>query len=381
MKTEREQMIKTHQPAGVQHRDGSKAVRLSHGVMEGNGAYNRHALSQAAGAAIAIPFFERAIEKMTLETAGGPINIADYGSSQGKNSLLPIGSAIRKLRQCIGADRPICVFHVDQPSNDFNSLFEVLTSDQGRYEVNHTNVFPCAVGRSFYEQVLPAESVHLGWSSNAAMWLSRIPSFIHNHFWSVRGTGTERAAFERQAAEDWENFLSLRGREMRPGAQLVVVLPTPLDDVSSGITNLMDSANAVLEDMVNEGAITAEERAAMVLGAHPRKKREVLAPFAKDGHFQRLSIENYDELILPDAAWTEYETAGNEKTLASKRARFFRATFMPSLASALGRVRDGDREAITAFADRLESGLTRRTANHPAPMDILTQTLTLTKSG
>jgi hypothetical protein len=350
--------------------------------MEGNGAYNKHALSQAAGAAIAIPFFERAMEKMALEPVEAPIIVADYGSSQGKNSLLPMGCAIRNLRPRIGANRPICVFHIDQPSNDFNSLFEVLTSDPGRYELNQANVFPCAVGRSFYEQVLPSESVHLGWSSNAAMWLSQIPSLIPGHFWSLRSAGTARAAFERQAAEDWESFLSLRAREMRPGARLVVVLPTPPDDLaSSGIADLMDSANAVLEDMVEEGAITTGERAAMVLGAHPRKKCEVLAPFAKDGYFHRLSVEDYDELDLPDAAWTEYQDVGDKEALASKRARFFRSTFMPSLASALRRARDGDREAITAFADRLEIGLTRRLIDNPAPSNILTQTITLAKSG
>jgi hypothetical protein len=142
----------------------------------------------------------------------------------------------------------------------------------------------------------------------------------------------------------------------------------------------MDSANAVLEDMVEEGTITAAERAAMVLGAHPRKKCEVLAPFAKDGYFQRLAVENYDESGLPDAAWTEYQNSADEEVLASKRARFFRSTFMPSLASALRRARDGDREAITAFADRLEIGLTRHLVDNPAPANILTQIITLAKS-
>jgi len=374
-------MLNTHPTVVFKDRDGSKAMRLSHGVMEGNGAYNKHALSQAASASIAIPHLKRAVEKMALEPSEDPIIIADYGSSQGKNSLLPMGCAIRNLRPRIGANRPICVFHVDQPTNDFNSLFEILTSDPGRYGLNQANVFPCAVGRSFYEQVLPSQSVHLGWSSSVAMWLSRVPSLIPGHFWSVRSTGTARAAFETQAAEDWESFLSLRAREMRPGARLVVVLPTPPDDLeSSGIAGLMDSANAVLEDMVAEGAITAGERAAMVLGAHPRKKCELLAPFAKDGYFQRLAVENYDELGLPDAAWTEYLNAGDKEVLASKRARSFRSTFMPSLDSALRRVRDGDCEAINAFADRLESGLTRRLMNNPAPWNILIQSITLAKS-
>jgi hypothetical protein len=374
-------MLNTQRIAVLQHGEASNEVRLSHGVMEGNGAYNKYAQPQAAGAALATPFLQRAVDKIALEPGEQPIIVADYGSSQGKNSLAPVGGAIRNLRPRLGANRPICVFHIDQPSNDFSSLFEVLTSDPDRYTLDQVNVFPCAIGRSFYEQALPTESVHLGWSSNAAMWLSRVPSLIPGHFWSVRSTGAARAAFERQAAEDWEAFLSLRGREMRLGARLVVAMPTLPDDRSSGIAGLMDHANAVLQEMVEEEAITAAERAGMVLGSHPRRKDEVLAPFAKDGSFQRLVVEDYAESLLPDVAWTEYQNTDDKEALARKKALFFRSTFMPSLASALTRVRDGDREALTAFADRLESGLTRRLVSNPARANILVQTIVLAKSG
>jgi hypothetical protein len=61
--------------------------------------------------------------------------------------------AIRNLRERLAPDRPIAVFHIDQPSNDFNSLFEVLSSDLDRYVLDEPNVLPSAVGRSFYEQV------------------------------------------------------------------------------------------------------------------------------------------------------------------------------------------------------------------------------------
>ena len=374
-------MSNTKHPAVLQQGKASNKARLPHGVMEDNGAYNKHAQPQAAGAALATPFLKRAVEKIVLERGEQPIIIADYGSSQGKNSLVPVESAIRNLRRRLGPNRSICVFHVDQPSNDFNSLFEVLTSDPDRYVLNHLNVFPCAIGRSFYEQVLPPESVHLGWCSNAAMWLRRVPSLIPGHFWSVRSTGAARAAFEQQAAEDWEAFLSLRVREMRPGARLVVVLPALTDDKSSGIAELMDHANAVLQEMVEEAEITAAERAAMVLGAHPRRQDELLAPFGTDGHFQRLVVEDYGESVLPDAAWAEYQNSCDKQALARKRALFFRSTFMPSLASALTRVRDGDPEALPAFADRLESGLMRRLLSHPVPAGMYIQTITLAKSG
>jgi hypothetical protein len=58
----------------------------AHGVMEGKGAYNRHAALPAGGAALALPLLERAIRDVEIDSGSQPIVIADYGSSQGKNS-------------------------------------------------------------------------------------------------------------------------------------------------------------------------------------------------------------------------------------------------------------------------------------------------------
>jgi len=99
---------------------------LAHGVMEGNGARNRHAKRPARSAALTVPFLEKAVRQMGLAARDRPVVIADYGSSLGKNSLVPMRIAIENVRPRIGPDRPISVFHIDRPSNGFNTLFEVL---------------------------------------------------------------------------------------------------------------------------------------------------------------------------------------------------------------------------------------------------------------
>jgi len=357
----------------------SKQSTLPHGVMEGKGAYNRHAKLPASGAALAVPLLEKAVLAVALDAGDQPIVIADYGSSQGKNSLVPMQVAIGNLRQRLGPNRPICVFHIDQPSNDFNALFEVLDADPDRYVLDDPNVFPGAIGRSFYQSVLPPGSVHLGWCSYAAVWLSRIPTLIPGHFIAVGSTGSVRAAFERQGAQDWEAFLSLRARELRPGGRLIVVLPARTDDGLSGFENIMDQANAVLAEMVADGALMAEERARMVLGSYPRRKSDLVAPFARDGQFQHLTVEDFEMSALPDDAWTDYERDGNKEALATRHALFFRSVFMPSLASALDRVRSGDNEALRTFGDRLEAGLKRRLSNQPAAMHSFVQTIVLAR--
>jgi len=129
----------------------SQGTALPYAVMEGKGAYNRNARVQVNGAALATPLLEKAAQKVALDLGPQPLVVADYGSSQGKNSLSPIDIALRNLRPRLRPDRSIFVFHIDQPSNDFNTLFEILSCDPNRYAQHDPNVFPCAIGKSFYE--------------------------------------------------------------------------------------------------------------------------------------------------------------------------------------------------------------------------------------
>ena len=126
----------------------SKESRL-HAVMEGRGAYNKFAKLPASGAAFAMPLWEDAVRQAEIAAGHEAVILADYGSSQGKNSLIPIGLAIKGLRELLEPGRPIWVFHVDQPSNDFNALFDVLDADPDSYTLGDTSIFPAAVGRSF----------------------------------------------------------------------------------------------------------------------------------------------------------------------------------------------------------------------------------------
>ncbi len=346
----------------------------THGVMEGGGSYNRHAKIPAGGGVLALPFLEQAVKNVALESGDQPIVIADYGSSQGKNSLAPMRAAIKALRARVGTARPILVVHIDQPANDFNTLFGVLHSDAERYSVNDPNVFPSAIGRSFYEKVFPQEHVHLGWSSYAAVWLSRIPMRIPGHFMVLGSTGDVRKAFERQAAEDWEFFLSLRAAELRSGGYLVVVLPALSDNGVSGFEPLFGLANEALAEMVAEGGVSAAECAGMVLGAYPRRRSELLAPFESHGQFNGLIVKHSELAELPDAAWVDYERDKNKDALATRHAQFFRSVFVPSLASAIA-----DEAKRNTFPDRFEQMLKRRLADQPAPLHSFVQTMVLAK--
>jgi hypothetical protein len=347
----------------------------SQAVMEGDGAYNRHAKLQAGGASLALPFLEKAIKNVTLDSSKSPVVIADYGSSQGKNSLIPMRCAVQSLRKRIEPSRAISVFHIDQPRNDFNSLFSVLHDDPDAYTINDPEVYGAAIGRSFYESVLPPRSVHLGWSSYAVMWLSRLPAQLPDHFIPICSKSEARSQFDLQSAKDWEAFLALRARELCIGGRLLVVLPGIADDGSVGLEPLFDSANAVLEEMVGESVITSSERSQMTLMNHLRAESGLMAPFQAKGEFCGLVLEDCARCRLPDYAWQEYERNGDEHALIASRVSFLRTAFLPSFASALNHANNNHGEIVNRFADELEKRLKRRLAIRPLAMHTLVQVM------
>ena len=66
-------------------------------AMEGGGSYNRNSAQQGAGGISALPLLEKAAASVAIAPADDPIVIADFGSSQGRNSLLPLSTAIKRL--------------------------------------------------------------------------------------------------------------------------------------------------------------------------------------------------------------------------------------------------------------------------------------------
>jgi SAM dependent carboxyl methyltransferase len=349
-------MITTFTPPDA---DGLRALPAAGrpAVMEGQGAYNRNVFRPAAAAALAVPLLEQAARMIDPGPDDRPLFIADYGSSQGRNSLRPMRAAITVLRERLGAERAIRVTHTDLPDNDFNSLFRMLRDDPDSYLHDQPNVFADAVGRSFYQSLLPPAQVSLGWSSYAACWLSRVPALIPGHFHDLRATGAAREAFDAQAAADWLTFLSLRALELRPTARLVILLPAVDEAGFQAAGTIFDAGNDSIAELVDRGIISANERERMVAPGRLRSRTQLLAPFAS-GAFAGLTVEHCEVSEVPEAAWDVFRVHGDAHMLATQRARFFRAVFAPVLTVALEPTRTP--AARVAFADALEETLVRR---------------------
>jgi len=346
--------------------------------MEGHGVYNRSSRVQAAGLSPAMPLLEQAATTVALSAGPEPVVIVDYGSSEGHNSLGPMAVAIGALRKRVGLERTILVVHTDLPENDFTALFRTLAADPNSYLRADPAVFACAVGRSFYEQLLPASSVTLGWSSWAVQWLSSAPAPIPDQVQvAYSGDPAARAAFAWRAADDWRTFLAQRGRELCPGGRLVVLTMAVDEAGNFGYRPLLEAMYASLMQMAEEGFLRAEELRRMAIPTVGRSREDLLAPFAEAGSFAGLSIEEMEMFGGEDRIWAQFESDGDAPAFGARWAAFSRASVFPSLASGLAGGQH-DPRAIT-FVDRLEANLATRLAAAPERMLIPLGKLLLVK--
>jgi hypothetical protein len=324
---------------------------------------------QAAGLRKAIALFEQAADVVPIPRSPRPIVIADYGASTGHNSLLPIGAAIAVLRKRTRPEHSVLVTHTDVPDNDFTTLFRTLSHDPDTYLVKDAATFASAVGRSYLRQILPSNSINLGWSSWAIQWLSRIPMPVGDHVHVACSRDEQaRTAYARQAAHDWHEFIAFRGRELSPGGRLVVMTMALDDDGEPGFRPLLGAMVDTLTEFAAKGLITDDELQHLSIPIVGRRARDFLSPFAPSGTFEKLSIIHLDVFDAEDRFFAQYVIDHDAKAFGARWAAFTRVAVFPSIAVGLtGGAADPRR---TQFLDELEAGIAERLAAAPEPTQI-----------
>ncbi len=351
--------------------------------MEGAGAYNRNSRVQAGGLRPAIPLLEEAARNVSLAPGGEPVVIADYGAASGHNSMAPMSAAIAVLRGRITGDRAISVIHTDVPDNDFAGLFRTIENDPDSYRRGTAAVFSAAVGQSFYEQILPANSVTLGWSSWAVQWLSRTPGPIPDQIQiSYSSDGAARAAYAQQAAEDWRRFLIHRASELRPGGRLVIITMALKDDGAFGYELLLPALYESLLGLVGEGLLKKSEVERMVIPTVGRRRADFLAPFnspgGSSGQLGSLAVETADVFAGEDGIWAAYERDRDAVAFGARWAAFSRASVFQTLSLGLDEGHANPRS--DAFIAALEERVAAKLAARPARMSLPLARLVMVKN-
>ena len=329
-------------------------------AMEGGGFYNRNSSMQASGIATLLSLWEAAC--LTVHIDQGPLTIVDYGSSQGRNSMAPMRIAINGLRDRLGQSVPIEIVHTDLPSNDFSALFEALASDPDSYMLGASDIFPSAIGRSYFAPLLSPQRVHLGWTTWALQWMNTGAIEAQDHILAgMSASPSVASAVAKQQASDWECFLRLRSQEMRPGAKLVAGF-TARTTTDTGWEWLLGELWSAAGEMRKDGLFSEEELNRLTIPIGLRSLEDIKAPFIQTGYYADLRLQHLDLVKVSDPCWEEFERSGDEATFAKRHADMTRAWSGPVIANLIA----DSRNRIELVSD-LFSRFERRLLENPRP--------------
>lgn len=209
-------------------------------------------------------------------------SFSDMGCADGGTSLQLWRNVIDQIRKTQATD--IQIVYADQARNDFNALVQILhgLTQFESYLPDAKNVTVLESGASFYTPILPARSLHLGFSATAMHWLSRKPCDISDHIHMVGATGEQYEQFSEQAKTDWETILLHRARELKPGGKLVLVNFCRDEGGhylgnTDGV-NMFDQFNQIWKDFVSNGVITQSEYQSMTLPQYYNTVEEFTRP-------------------------------------------------------------------------------------------------------
>lgn len=301
-------------------------------AMQGGGFYNRNSSLQEAAIIQILPIWRELVANTPVRD--DVVVIADHAASQGKNSLPPLNLAIEDLLARREPPKAIEVVHTDLPANDFSSLFETLIDDPDSYLRKRADVYPSAVGRSYFEHILAPGRAHLAWNSWSLQWLSARPAEIPDHVFIDGSADVDaRRAFENRLAQDWIAFLRARATELAPDGGLLTMFVAK-DPSSAGWTPFWARLWDVLRDMSDEGLLPAATLVAISLPVGVRSLDDLKAPFDRAGRFAGLNVGRMEIFQGPDPFFDEFQRTGDAATFGEKWANMARAVIAPIISGA-----------------------------------------------
>ncbi|KAK8287855.1 hypothetical protein V6Z11_D07G082300 [Gossypium hirsutum] len=189
------------------------------------------------------------------------------------------------------------LFFNDHSTNDFNTLFKSIPPSWP--------YFVAGVPGSFYRRLFPKSSIHIGHSSNALQWLSKVPQEVVDckspayNDGSIYCRGIEKEvtkAYIAQFEKDMESFLNGRGEELVNGGLMVILMggvPNGIPLSHTAIGKFYDLFGSCLLDLTNKGLVNEEKVKSFNLPLYFPSAKEVKVLIERNGRF---SIESMNEI-------------------------------------------------------------------------------------
>jgi hypothetical protein len=285
------------------------------------------------------------------------VRIAEYGCSGGRNSYEPMRTVLSALRGESPHLRAECVLE-DLPSNPWHLVMEEAPRLAAAFG---GDVHTLCAGTSFYSQVCSDQSLNLGYSYVAVHFLSDTMP-LASHILMHESAPEERAAWEAQAARDWENFLLLRARELKKGGRMMISTMSR-DSYGYSWQRLSHLVWDSICHLCSKGALTKREAESLCIPACLRSEEEIMAPFTSN-HLVGSSFE------VNSLEFSETEVEGEKNLSASVLAKVIRrrvqavwgGMFLTQLAR-LGRSASSARDVTGEIWDFFEEAISKNAAH------------------
>jgi len=333
--------------------------------MKGAGYYDQHSGAQMSSIQAIRDWVDDAVANLTLPAPAQPVTILDLGSSEGGNAVRLMAAIVAGLRR--RTDQPFRTIYSDLASNNFNQLFANVEKAR-RAGLFAANVYPGALGGSFYGQLLPPGTVHLATCFNALHWLDRLPAVPLTDFVAYRRPLPTRtglavsppaatAAFTRQAKQDLVQFLGCRARELVPGAKLLLASPGDTDQVRM-CDGLYDVLNDACLDLIAAGQLEREGYERLMMPCYYRTLAELLAPLEREDSPERgaFAVDRAEALEIPIPFLVEFRRGGDVAAYAGAYTGFLRAVSEPVVRAALNQT-EGELETVECLYERIRARL------------------------
>ncbi|KAF5973623.1 benzoate carboxyl methyltransferase [Fusarium bulbicola] len=264
--------------------------------MQGGGYYNDNSTLQ--GQAI-----DKSLERLQPSAYhDSTITLADYGSSEGQNSVRLLSQYLKKLPSVASAT---LVFN-DTSSNDFSSLTSTIHQNWDTLSQNGgISINALMSPRSYFEQVLPDGFVDTGFNFTALHWLRNMPD-----------ASSTPSSLSAAAHDDFVTFLSIRHREIRKHGTMIICVPS---DGEISVLPTFRCSEICLRNLYDKYQV--DPAIARRLPMYFRTRDEILASItAVDSKW---SLKNHHALPLMHTSWSpEVIEASSEEARMLARKRY-----------------------------------------------------------
>jgi hypothetical protein len=327
--------------------------------MRAGGFYDQHSTGQRASIESVFDWIDELLPGIPRPAAADrPFTMADYGCSEGGNSLRIVEHVAQQLQKA-GTPVPLWAIFNDLATNNFNRLFENLAAGKC-LPAQRPGLYHAAVAGSFYGPLLPPSSVQFGLSFNSLVWMDQLPRAAVPDYIIYPGEHPRRAGisvsheavaeFSGQARSDLTRFLHYRSAELTPGGKLFVCVPARDGDrcVADGVYDVLHDA---CQDMVREGKLAEQAYRDFLLPVYFRRLDEMVDPVTADAELtKQLAIERAEIVYVETPYVREFERTGDSNAYAEALVGFLQAFSEPVLRAGLPASTDID--LVAAIYDR-----------------------------